>query len=238
MDDNTAIFKLRYLVKYSDRYEISGFPGVGIGYLIADQSPQAYEEGLEEYRRVVASEPEVSLSMNASLYELYQMTVAHLVIGKMRLAKKLVGELYVGSLSELVRIDDMTLTVKELLDQMIDPGPYYSFILLRNIAGEVVELRKNGMKYAIHSNEQTSHHEPHVHVDSAEYSASIQIGNGKLLDGSLPRKKLKEARQTAVEEARLLIDRWNSESNGIKRDPGVYLRQMSIEIGRPWPEGW
>lgn len=67
--------------------------------------------------------------------------------------------------------------------------------------------RKNGIKFIIHTNE-TNHTIPHVHIEYAEWSASIRIEDGKVFAGNLPRKQHKYAEKWVLENKENLLNAW------------------------------
>lgn len=58
------------------------------------------------------------------------------------------------------------------------------------------------------------HHSPHFHVKYAEHKASIAIATGNVLDGHLPRKKLKLVQAWMDLHQDELIANWEAASEG------------------------
>lgn len=78
---------------------------------------------------------------------------------------------------------------------------------------EIVEIRgrinhQNGILFEIRSNEG-NHATPHVHAKYGEYSISISIIDGKVLDGNLPKKKEKEAVAWVLKHQHDCLTKWN-----------------------------
>ncbi len=78
--------------------------------------------------------------------------------------------------------------------------------------------RENGIRYYMHSNENTKHNEPHIHVKFGEYSASVRISDGKILAGELPKNKRKQIINRILCGKDELLFCWNTMTNGIRVD--------------------
>ena len=77
---------------------------------------------------------------------------------------------------------------------------------------EVYEIRgrvgeANSVVFKIKSNEQ-NHALPHVHAEYAEYSISIEIETGKVLAGTLPKSKHKNAVDWVLKHKEKLLNEW------------------------------
>lgn len=91
----------------------------------------------------------------------------------------------------------------------------YIFLMATGERGADI-WRENGIRYYMHSNENTKHNEPHVHVKSGEYSASIRISDGKILAGELPRKKKKYIINRVLRGKDELLFCWKTKTNGLQ----------------------
>lgn len=76
--------------------------------------------------------------------------------------------------------------------------------------------RENGIRYYMHSNENTKHNEPHIHVKFGEYSASVRISDGKILAGELPKNKRKQIINRILCSKDELLFCWNTKTKGVK----------------------
>lgn len=74
--------------------------------------------------------------------------------------------------------------------------------------------RENGIRYYMHSNENTKHSEPHVHVKVGGFSASIRIADGKILAGKLPPNKKKYIINRVLRGKDELLFCWKTKTNG------------------------
>ena len=87
----------------------------------------------------------------------------------------------------------------------------------------------DGLRYYMPSRESGSHNKPHIHVDYRyESFASICIGDGSLLSGSLPSKVLKEARKKILDNQEFLLRYWNEKTDGLSVDINSYLRAKPV----------
>ena len=91
-------------------------------------------------------------------------------------------------------------------------------LLISANAGEIDNA--DGLEYYMYSHEKGSHHWPHVHVNTTDHnhSAVIRIEDGELLDGKLPGKKLKIARERIKDNKRFFCICWNTKTDGIRID--------------------
>lgn len=92
-------------------------------------------------------------------------------------------------------------------------------VLLWVGAGEI--LRHNGYRYYFHSNEDTSHHKPHIHVDKRGESeaASISILTSEFVKGYISNKKERRFALDYIENNRVwLVKQWNLHTNGLSID--------------------
>lgn len=76
--------------------------------------------------------------------------------------------------------------------------------------------RENGIRYYMHSNENTKHNEPHIHIKTGEYSASVRIADGFILAGKLPKNKKKYIINRVLQSKNELLFCWNTMTNGVK----------------------
>lgn len=76
-------------------------------------------------------------------------------------------------------------------------------------------FKSNGMKFYFNSKERSSHNYPHVHINYKDDDASISL-NGDLLAGSLPTRKLKEAKKIIQINKQSLLLQWNRITDGQK----------------------
>ena len=79
---------------------------------------------------------------------------------------------------------------------------------------EVYEIRarvgeENSVVFKIKSNEQ-NHALPHVHAEYAEYSISIEIETGKVLAGTLPKSKQKDAISWVLKYKEKVLNDWKN----------------------------
>lgn len=64
------------------------------------------------------------------------------------------------------------------------------------------------IKFYIHAKEQ-GHNEPHLHAEYKDKSASLRIPDGKVLSGTLPTKKLKQATAWMASNSDYIKKKWN-----------------------------
>lgn len=76
--------------------------------------------------------------------------------------------------------------------------------------------RENGIRYYMHSNENAKHNEPHIHIKTGEYSASVRIADGIILAGKLPKNKKKYIINRVLQSKNELLFCWNTMTNGVK----------------------
>lgn len=74
--------------------------------------------------------------------------------------------------------------------------------------------RENGIRFYMHSNENTKHSEPHVHIKTGSFSASVRISDGKILAGKLPQNKKKYIIKRVLDNKDELLLCWNTKTNG------------------------
>jgi len=79
---------------------------------------------------------------------------------------------------------------------------------------EIYEIRgrvgtNNGVVFQVRTNEG-NHALPHVHAQYGEYSISIEISTGKILNGNLPKKKEKTASEWVLDHKAELLASWRS----------------------------
>ncbi|MBQ6483289.1 MAG: DUF4160 domain-containing protein [Anaerolineaceae bacterium] len=126
---------------------------------------------------------------------------------------------YVGS--DRAEIEDPNKSFAKTVEKYIDPnhtGKMQVCFLVCHDAGVV--WRQSDLRFSMHSHEGVRHNEPHVHVEHAGYqfSASVSIIDYRVLDGKIPRKKLKEARKIITENYDYFVDCWNKYTDGIRID--------------------
>ncbi len=81
----------------------------------------------------------------------------------------------------------------------------YSVFEVYEIRGQVG--RYNGIVFKIRTNEK-NHTLPHVHAEYGEYSISIEIKTGRVLDGNLPNKNQKIAVNWVLNNQEELMHEW------------------------------
>lgn len=74
--------------------------------------------------------------------------------------------------------------------------------------------RENGIRFYMHSNENTKHSEPHIHIKTGSFSASVRISDGKILAGKLPQNKKKYIIKRVLDNKYELLLCWNTKTNG------------------------
>ena len=81
-----------------------------------------------------------------------------------------------------------------------------AFFLLeiRRRVGEI-----NGLSFEVRSREQ-NHSVPHVHASYGEYSVSIAIEDGRILEGNLPPKREKMASEWVRKHKEKLLSDWRN----------------------------
>ena len=77
---------------------------------------------------------------------------------------------------------------------------------------EIYEIRQRvgdskGIVFCVRTNEG-NHVLPHVHAAYGEYNISIEIATGRILEGTLPRKKEKIATAWVVDHKEKLLTDW------------------------------
>lgn len=90
--------------------------------------------------------------------------------------------------------------------------------ILRNVTDFVQIEKKNGIKFEVRTNEQSSHHRPHLHVSTSSASMSIAIDNGEILacSGKISPPQKKMAKEWMEKNRGFVESKWNELSNGIK----------------------
>ena len=73
-----------------------------------------------------------------------------------------------------------------------------------------------GIIIAIYFRDVGKHNAPHIHVDYAGHSASVEIETGDVLDGKLPPPVLRLVQQWMDEHQEELFDRWDRAVAGQK----------------------
>lgn len=72
----------------------------------------------------------------------------------------------------------------------------------------------HGITIRLYLLDNQHHHRPHIHARHAEFEASIDIADGELLAGELPRKQLRLVQAWIELRADELIAAWHSASHG------------------------
>lgn len=94
----------------------------------------------------------------------------------------------------------------------------HNFVLDFSVPTEFVQVaRIDGMKFIIRSNEQGGHNLPHIHLETASASLSIEIETQRVLalSGKINPSQLKKATDFIKNNQELLKRNWNEFSNGI-----------------------
>ncbi len=91
-------------------------------------------------------------------------------------------------------------------------------LILRNISDFVVVERIGGLKFIIRTDENSGHHKPHLHVESADMSMSVAIEDAEILasSGKISPPQRKTAQKWILEHKDMLKKYWNKFSNGIE----------------------
>lgn len=218
------IFHTRFLTKGPDGYEVSGEPGVALSYLPMHED--GWIKAREWYERITATDTVLQISGENTLEQLERKTLESLGINTDLIPLPMKDMLRIGTKRELAWFSDYSITIGEALINFIQSDVWYSYILLRNTAGEVLKGIDKNLRYFIRSNEQ-GHNLPHVHVSYIKNSsASISILDGALLAGDLPYRALKVARKRIQANRNDLLRYWNAHTNGIKFDLNYYFSKQ------------
>lgn len=91
-------------------------------------------------------------------------------------------------------------------------------LLISTDAGEVDNA--DGLEYYVYSRERGKHHIPHVHVITTdhEYSAVISIIDGEMIEGRMPKRKLKKAKRRILDNQSYFVQCWNTKTDGLRID--------------------
>jgi len=91
-------------------------------------------------------------------------------------------------------------------------------LILRNIMDYATIGRVKGIKFIIHTNENTGENRPHLHVETSDASISVAIDNGDILARSnkISPPQLKDAKKWMNEHNDFIKSKWNELSNGIQ----------------------
>jgi len=91
-------------------------------------------------------------------------------------------------------------------------------LYLRNISEFVQVGRLDGIKFIVRTNENSGHHKPHLHVETASASMSIAIDDGEILakSGKIAPVQIKEAQNWMKKNKGLITSKCNEFSNGIE----------------------
>lgn len=76
------------------------------------------------------------------------------------------------------------------------------------------------LRYYVHSRERSRHNCPHVHVNDAghNYSASVSIDTGEVLEGDLPSKLARMAKERILSRQEYFYRCWNTMTDGLQVD--------------------
>lgn len=91
-------------------------------------------------------------------------------------------------------------------------------LFLRDFSQFVQLAKENGIKYEVRTDEQSGHHRPHLHVSTSSASMSVAIDNGEILacSGKISPAQKKMAKEWMAKNKDLVIEKWNTFSNGLK----------------------
>ena len=91
-------------------------------------------------------------------------------------------------------------------------------LFLRDFSQFVQLAKINGIKYEVRTDEQSGHHRPHLHVSTSSASMSVAIDNGEILacSGKISPAQKKMAKEWMAKNKDLVIEKWNTFSNGLK----------------------
>lgn len=91
-------------------------------------------------------------------------------------------------------------------------------LFLRDFSQYVQLAKENGIKYEVRTDEQSGHHRPHLHVSTSSASMSVAIDNGEILacSGKISPAQKKMAKEWMAKNKALVIEKWNTFSNGLK----------------------
>ncbi len=91
-------------------------------------------------------------------------------------------------------------------------------VLLRNIMDFRVIARENGIKFLVHSNENTGHHRPHFHAATSSAEMVIAIDNGDVIEcsGKISPAQKRKATEWWEKNKNIIINNWNQFTNGIE----------------------
>ena len=91
------------------------------------------------------------------------------------------------------------------------------FLISAN-AGEVDNAE--GLEYYVHSRERCKHNLPHVHVNSTDHNhwAVIKIEDGEIIEGKLPGRLKKKAKERILDNQQFFFECWNKMTDGIRVD--------------------
>ena len=137
--------------------------------------------------------------------------------------------IYILVENELIRIDHQNLNLSTIFKHYSFHDNLHVFFMLSNQAGDI--WKDDGIRYYMHSRESGRHNAPHIHVDyKHEYSASICIFDGSLLDGHLPAKVFKKAQARIMNNQKFLLKCWNKKTDGLTVDINHYFGITPLEV--------
>ena len=90
--------------------------------------------------------------------------------------------------------------------------------ILENITDFAIIGRVNGIKFIIHTNENTGENTPHLHVETSSAALSIAIDDGRILacSGKIAPIQLKMTQEWMRDHKAFIIAKWNELANGIE----------------------
>lgn len=114
---------------------------------------------------------------------------------------------------KVIFLFDLKMKIRKLVNIIRIKKLTFLLTIFVEKGGNVLNI--NGMKFYIHSKENGKHHLPHIHVIYNEYEVVISL-EGLVLEGNLPNKKLKSAKQIIEENKYSLLLKWNDMTDGEK----------------------
>ena len=109
----------------------------------------------------------------------------------------------------------------ELVIKYLDPrgeGKIRVGAYVSSDAGSICQ--EGNLRFYMHSREAGKHNRPHVHVrtTSYEHEASIDIENGTVLAGELPKKQLRYAKEKILSNKEYFMKCWKEMTDGLCPD--------------------
>ena len=115
--------------------------------------------------------------------------------------------------NDLIFIFDLRMKIKNLVKIINSTNLTFLLTIFIEKGGTVFNTK--GMRFIIHSKENGKHHLPHIHVIYNEFEVVISL-DGHVLEGTLPKKKLKIAKEIIEDNKQSLLLEWNNLSDGGK----------------------